>query len=140
MLREVHEHVVGELQQNARTDTVFVVTAVLFNLVVLGINWGVASVSNGGVHPPQNDWILGVLIFATLLINSFAGRALLAGRDTRRKLLSGLVTMYKDNAVDKYYDASLLDVYGTRYKLFFAVIVSLASMSIVVPLLVRLLG
>ncbi len=38
MLREVHEHVVGELQQNARTDTVFVVTAVLFNLVVLGIN------------------------------------------------------------------------------------------------------
>lgn len=79
--------------------------------------------SNGGVHPPQNDWILGVLIFATLLINSFAGRALLTGRDTRRKLLSGLVTMYKDNAVDKYYDASLLDVYGTRYKLFFAVLV-----------------
>ncbi len=140
MLREVHEHVVGELQQNARTDTVFVVTAVLFNLVVLGINWGVTSASSGGVHPPQNDWILGVLIFATLLINSFAGRALLAGRDTRRKLLSGLVTMYKDNDVDKYYDASLLDVYGTRYKLFFAVIVSLASMSIVVPLLVRLLG
>ncbi len=28
-------------------------TAVLFNLVVLGINWGVASASSGGVHPPQ---------------------------------------------------------------------------------------
>ena len=49
MLREVHEHVVGELQQNARTDTVFVVTAVQFNLVVLGIKWGVTSASSGGV-------------------------------------------------------------------------------------------
>ena len=101
-----------------RTDTVFVATAVLFNLVVLGINWGVTSASSGGVLPPQNDWLLGLLIFATLLINSFAGRALLTGRDTRRKLLSGLVTMYKDNDVDKYYGASLLNVrtgHGTSY-------------------------
>jgi hypothetical protein len=140
MLREVHEHVVGELQQNARTDTVFVVTAVLFNLVVMGINWGVASESGDGVHPPENDWILGLLIIATLLINSFALRALLGGRDTRRKLLSGLVAMYEDNGVDKYYDPSVLDVYATRYKLFISILGSLAAISIIVPLIERLLG
>ena len=51
-------------------------------------------------------------LIATILINSFAVRALLAGRDTRNKLVSGLVAMYRDNDVDKYYDASLLDTYG----------------------------
>jgi len=43
MFKEVHEHIVSELQQSARGDTGFVVSAVLFNLVVMGINWGVAS-------------------------------------------------------------------------------------------------
>jgi hypothetical protein len=140
MLREVHEHVVSELQQSSRTDTVFVVTAVLFNLVVMGINWGVASEPGDGGYPPENDWILGLLITATLFINSFAVRALLGGRDTRLKLLSGLVAMYKDNGVDEYYDPSLLDVYATRYKLFIAILGSLAAISIIVPLFERLMG
>ena len=140
MLREVHEHIVGELQQNARTDTVFVVAAVLFNLVVMAINSEIASATREGVHPPQNDPILGVLIVATLLINAFAVRALLTGGETRKKLITGLVAMYKDNAVDKYYDASLLEAYGTRYKLFVAVLVCLAAISIVVPMINRLLS
>ncbi len=140
MLNKVHEHVVAELQQSAKTDTVFVVTSVLFNLIVLGINWGVASSSGEEGHPPQKDWILTLLIVATLLINTFAVRALLTGSDTRKKLLSGLVAMYKDNNVDKYYNASLLDAYGTRYKLFIATLIILAGVSMVVPLLERLMG
>ena len=140
MLKEVHQHVVSELQQSARTDTVFVVTAVLFNLIVLGINWGVAFGPGEGAHPPKNDWILGLLIIGTLFINTFAVRALLTGRDTRGKLLAGLLAMYKDNEVDKYYDASLLRAYATRYRLFVAVLVILALISIVVPLLERFLG
>lgn len=139
MLREIHEHVVSELQQSSRVDTVFVVTAVLFNLIVLGINWGVASEAgrNGG---PQNDWILAVLIFASALINFFSVRALLAGRDSRKKLISGLIMMYQDNNVDKYYDASLLDTYQTRYRLFVSVLVSLFAIATIVPLMERFLG
>ncbi|MBK8164908.1 MAG: hypothetical protein IPK64_02970 [bacterium] len=48
MLGKLHDHIVGELQQKARTDTVFVVVAVLFNLVVLGINRAVASAGHDG--------------------------------------------------------------------------------------------
>jgi len=140
MLREIHEHVVSELQQASRTDTVFVVTAVLFNLIVLAINWAVASDTDAGAHPAHNDLILVLLFSATVLINYFAVRALLAGRDTRRRLLSGLVEMYRDNHVDKYYDASLLDTYGTRYKLFVAVLLCLAVLSIIVPLMERFVG
>jgi hypothetical protein len=137
MLREVHAHVVTELQQSARTDTVFVVTAVLFNLIVLGINWGVASSAGDENAGPQTDFILVILILATLLVNFFAVRALLGGRDTRCKLLRGLIEMYRDNDVDKYYDPSLLDAYGGRYRLFVSVLGCLMLVAIVVPLVER---
>ncbi len=139
MLKEVHQHLVQELQQSSKTDTVFVVAAVLFNLAVLGINWGVAQ-PNGReqIHPPQDDIILSILIASTILINLFVTRAMFTGRDTRTKLLSGMVRMYKDNKVDQYYDESLLRAYGFRYKLFIAVLIILATIAIVVPLLTRL--
>ena len=138
MLKEVHEHILTELQQSSRTDTIFVVSAVIFNLVVLGINWGVAEPDRNQLHPASDDIILSLLIAATVLINFFVVRALLTGRDTRKKLLNGLVTMYKDNDVEKYYDDSLLNAYGFRYKLFVAVLLVLAVIAIFVPLLMRI--
>jgi len=138
MLKEVHEHILSELQQSSRTDTIFVVSAVIFNLVVLGINWAVAEPDRNQIHPASDDIILSMLIAATILINLFVVRALLTGRDTRKKLLQGLVTMYKDNNVEKYYDDSLLSAYGFRYKLFVAVLLVLAVIAIFVPLLMRI--
>ncbi|MBA7606344.1 hypothetical protein ES703_13492 [subsurface metagenome] len=35
MIERVHEHVIAELQQNTRTDTIFIVTAILLNLIIL---------------------------------------------------------------------------------------------------------
>ena len=43
MIERVHEHIIAELQQNTRTDTIFILTAVILNLLALGINSGVAS-------------------------------------------------------------------------------------------------
>ncbi|MBN2480423.1 MAG: hypothetical protein JXB19_01685 [Bacteroidales bacterium] len=139
MLKEIHEHIIHELQQNARTDTVFVLAAVLLNLVVLGINWGVAAPTPQG-HESYTDIILSLLIAAVLIMNFIIAKALLAGRDTRLSLLSGLVRMYKDNEVDKYYDSSLLSSYSMRYKFFLTVIIILGVIAIVVPLLVRIFG
>ncbi|MCU0610682.1 MAG: hypothetical protein MUE60_02705 [Candidatus Eisenbacteria bacterium] len=140
MLSHLHTHVVSELQQSSRTDTVFVVTAVLFNLVVLGINWGVAAASHGPDRDATKDLILAVLVVATVLINFFCLRALQAGRHTRAKLTGGLIALYKDQAIDRYYDPQLLDAYGARNKLFVAVLVVLAVIATVVPLLERLGG
>jgi hypothetical protein len=138
MLKELHNHVVTELQQNSRTDTVFVVAAVLFNLVVLGINWGVASSASQPGEGSGKDAILVLLILGTLAINVFAARALAAGRRTRAKLVGGLLSMYRDQGVDKYYDPSLLDNFGARYRLFILVLGILAVLAIVVPLIERL--
>jgi hypothetical protein len=132
MLERVHQHIVDELQQGARTDTIFVVTAVLFNLVVLGVNSAVA-----GEKGMPEDLILVVLIAMGLIINAISIAALYFGRGTRNKLLKGLLSMYRDHDVDRYYDPSLLTNYNKRYTLFAGVILSLAVTAIVVPLIVR---
>ena len=139
MLKQVHEHIVSELQQNARTDTIFVVTAIIFNLVVLGINSVVAGEAASENASTSSDFILIVFIIMSLLVNSIAIMALNIGKQNREKLLNGIVAMYRDNDVAQYYDASLMAGYGKRYLLFTGVILCLALTAIVVPLLIRFL-
>lgn len=136
MLREVHEHILGELNQSSRTDTIFVVTAILFNLVVLGINSAVAGEA-GDNGNSASDWILVVFMIMTVLVNLIAIIALQTGRKTRTRLLGGLVKMYEDNDVSRYYDAGLLGDYSVRYTLFTGVILLLAVTAVTVPLIVR---
>jgi hypothetical protein len=138
MLDQVHEHIIGELRQSARTDTVFVITAIAFNLIVLGINSAVAAEAADEYADAANDIVLGVFIVMSLLVNTIAVVALNFGGQTRGKLLKGLLAMYQDNEVDQYYDATLLTNYGRRYTLFIAVIACLAVTGIAVPLIVRL--
>jgi len=139
MLEQVHDHIVSELGHSSRTDTIFVVTAVVFNLIVLGINSGVSVAATEGSASTTNDLILAVFIAMTLLLNIIAVAALVLGRRTRRMLLNGLVAMYHDNEVEKYYDPSLLSNFGVRYLLFAGVIVTLAFTAIIVPLIIRFL-
>ena len=138
MLTQVHEHIVSELQQNARTDTIFVVTAIAFNLIVLAINSAVASEAADSHANTSQDLILGVFIIMSLLVNSIAVSALNFGRLTRGKLISGLLAMYRDNEVIQYYDASLVTSYSKRYMLFIGVILCLAATGIIVPLIIRI--
>jgi hypothetical protein len=138
MLEQVHQHIVSELQQSSRTDTIFVVTAVVFNLIVLGINSAVAETAASHSGDASDDIVLGVFIAMSLLVNGIAITALCFGRGTRGKLLKGLLAMYRDNDVDQYYDSSLLTNYGKRYLLFAGVIICLAITGIVVPLIIRI--
>ncbi len=137
MLKQVHDHIVNELQQNTRTDTIFVVTAIMFNLVVMGVNSGVAGEASSANANSSNDLILMVFIIMSLLVNSISVTALNFGKKNREKLIRGLLSMYRDNDVAKYYDESLLVAYGKRYLLFTGIIVSLALTGIIVPLIIR---
>ena len=72
-----------------------------------------------------------------ILINLVVIFGLLKGKQTRTKLLNGLIAMYKDENVDNYYDSSLLGNYNTRYNLFMMVVVLTGIISIVVPFVMR---
>ena len=137
MLGQVHDHIVSELGESSSTDTIFVLTAIVFNLIVLAINSGVSHRAKAEGPAATYDFILAFFIAMTVLLNTVAVAALILGSRTRHILLSGLVAMYRDNEVDKYYDPSLMSNYGVRYLLFAGVIVTLAIAAIVVPLIIR---
>jgi hypothetical protein len=136
MLEKLHDQITNELGQSSRTDTIFVVTAIVFNLVVLGINSALSDTA-ADENSLQSNIIFMVFIIVTLLINAASLTALLIGRKTRGRLLSGIIKMYKDNEIDQYYPEEQLKAYGARYLLFAAVIVLLGITAIVVPLIIR---
>jgi hypothetical protein len=72
-----------------------------------------------------------------VLLNIVVILGLLKGKQTRTKLLNGLLKMYRDEKVEKYYDTSLLSNYNTRYNLFMMVVVLIGIISIVVPFVMR---
>ena len=134
MIKQVHEHIISELQQNARTDTIFVLTAVLLNLLTLAINSSIAKESRA-----NSSIFITMFIFVslTLVVNLIVIFGLLKGKQTRFKLLGGLLKMYEDQGVEGYYDQSLLSGYNTRYNLFIFAIVFLGFIAILVPFVIR---
>jgi len=134
MIKRVHEHIITELQQNARTDTIFVQTAIVLNFLTLAINSLMATESR------MNTSLLIVMfifVFLTIVVNLVVISGMLKGKQTRNILLSGLMKMYKDQGVEGYYDPSILGNYNTRYNLFIFVVVVLGLIAIVVPFVIR---
>lgn len=132
MIERVHEHIIAELQQNSRADTIFILIAILLNLITLGINSGVAS----GREKDATSWVIFFTFLALLIVVNFVVEiGLIKGKQTRIKLLNGLLKMYKDQGVDGYYDASLLSNYNLRYNLFIIAVVFTGIIAMVVPLI-----
>jgi hypothetical protein len=135
MIERVHEHIITELQQNTRTDTVFIITAIFLNLIALGVNSGVAS--NGNMDTTK--WIVFfTFIVLVIVINFVVEIGLLKGKQTRIKLLNGLLKMYKDQGVEGYYDATLLTNYTIRYNLFLLVVIVTGLIAIIVPVILAM--
>jgi len=133
MIERLHEHLITELQQNTRTDTIFILTAILLNLVTLGVNSGVAVADRTGT----TTTVMAMFVALLLVVNLVVIFGLLKGKQTRMKLLSGLLKMYKDQNVDGYYDESLLSNYDTRYNLFILAVVCTGLIALIVPFVIR---
>jgi len=133
MIERVHEHLITELQQNTRTDTIFILTAILLNLVTLGVNSGVAAAD----RTVATTTVMAMFVALLLVVNLVVIFGLLKGKQTRMKLLSGLLKMYKDQKVDGYYDESLLSNYDTRYNLFILAVVCTGLIALIVPFVIR---
>jgi len=134
MIEQVHNHIISELQQNARTDTIFILTAIFLNLISLGINSAIATNS----RTDTNLFIvMFILVALVLVVNFIVIVGLLKGKQTRYKLINGLLKMYKDQNVDGYYDSTLLLNYNIRYNLFIFAVVFTGAVAIAIPFIVR---
>ena len=133
MIERVHEHITGELNTNSRTDTIFVLTAIVLNLITLGINTGIASGRNDGT----TTIVMFTFVALLIVVNFVAEIGLIRGRMMRKKLLDGLLKMYKDQGVEGYYDSSLLSDYATRYNLFMLAVLFTGLVAIIIPFIIR---
>ena len=106
----------------------------MLNLITLGINSGMVEKSR-----TDNSLLIVMFLFVTLivLVNIVVIIGLLKGKQTRLKLGSGLLLMYKDQGVDKYYDETLMGNYNIRYNLFIMVVTFTGIIAIAVPFVLR---
>jgi hypothetical protein len=134
MIERVHEHIIGELNTNTRTDTIFVLTAIILNLIILLANSIIASNRGGGT----TTTILMISLVALIIVISIVAEiGLIRGRQMRKKLLDGLMKMYKDQGVAGYYDLSLIGDYKTRYNLFMLTVLVTGLLALIIPFILR---
>jgi hypothetical protein len=134
MIEYVHKHITSELQQNTRTDIIFIITAILLNLLALGIN---SALAEGSREETDLFIVMFLIVALVLVVNTIVIIGLLKGRQTRGKLINGLIKMYNDQEVAGYYDKSLLVNYNTRYNLFILTVVFIGVIAIAIPFIVR---
>lgn len=134
MIEHVHTHITKEMEQNTKTDIIFILTSIILNLITLAINSGLVEKSR-----TENSSLIVMFVFVILiiLVNIVVIIGLLKGRQTRMKLANGLLTMYRDQNVAKYYDETLLSNYNIRYTLFIFVVVCTGVIATIVPFILR---
>ena len=136
MIERVHEHIISELKQNTWTDIIFVLTSILLNLLALGVNSVVASDRDEAT----TTIIMVFFVLLVIVVNFVVIVGLQRGKQTREKLIQGLLKMYRDQGVAGYYDDSLLGNYNVRYNLFTLVVIVTGVVSVAVPVVIRLVG
>jgi hypothetical protein len=134
MIEHVHTHITSELQQNTRTDIIFILSAIFLNLITLAVNAGMVEKSRTDTSALA---VMFLFVGLIVLVNLVVIIGLIKGKQTRMKLIKGLMSMYKDQQVDKYYDASLMENYSVRYNLFIMVVVFTGLIATVVPFVLR---
>jgi len=134
MLDSLHNHITKELEQNTKTDTIFILAAIILNLVTLAVNSGFVEKSR-----TETSSLVAMFAFVALIIvvNLVVIFGLYKGKETRNKLVKGLIGMYRDQKVDKYYDDSLLLNYNSRYNLFIMLVVCTGVIAVIVPFILR---
>ena len=132
MLEKLHDHIVEELSVNTKTDIIFIITAIFLNFIALAINSAIAFES-------EYIFIFILFILLILVVNMVAITGLSRGKQTRFKLLTGLLKMYKDKEIEGYYDGSILENYNARYMLFTIAVVSTGILALLVPIVLYII-
>jgi len=135
VIEHVHKHILDELNTNARTDITFALVSIFLNLITLAINSFISMMGD----------LTGYIVFACfavliIIVNIIAIVGLTKGKQTRYKLLNGLLKLYDDQEVAGYYDTSILEAYNLRYTLFTIAVVTTGVIALIVPSVVLALS
>ena len=129
MKEQIHAHLLKEMEQASKGDTVFVICAVLFNLVVLAVNSAVA------IGKSQ----LSVLVFSIFMLGSVlvTVSAIVALRNASKACniyRESLLWLYQSEGVDKYWPTQLNSANKVRFILYYLIVLFTAFMAVCIPL------
>ena len=63
MIEHVHAHITSEIQQNTKTDTIFILTSIALNLITLAVNSGLVEQSR-----TENSSLVVMFVFIVLIV------------------------------------------------------------------------
>ena len=132
MIETIHKQLMSELDRAGRADTVFVVSGVLFNILVLFVNW----VQAAALANEQGNLMIYLLFTAgSLLISCTALLALINSRRICNSVHASLQQIYVDHNVAHYLPPGLGTLGNKRFILSFIVVGGTGLLAVVIPLL-----
>lgn len=136
MIEGIHRHLLSELDRAGRSDTVFVVAGVAFNLLVLFINWAQSGemVNRDGELQLDVLTIFGIFLCGSILVSISCLLTLLNSRNICIKCNTSLNQIYEDAQVSKYVPADMLSLGKKRFLLSCVVVGGTGLLAIVVPI------
>ena len=136
MIEGIHKHLLSELDRAGRSDTIFVLAGVSFNLLVLFINWAQASTitSTYGEAGADSFIIFAIFLIGTLVVSTSCLLTLMNSRRICNKCHEALVQIYEDTDVSKYMPEGMGNLGNKRIVLSFIVVGGTGLLAVVVPL------
>ncbi|TCZ78099.1 hypothetical protein [Lysobacter sp. N42] len=132
IIEAVHRQLLSELDRAGRADTVFVVSGVLFNILVLFVNWAQAdSIADG-----RGNLLIFLLFTAgSLLVSCTALLALINSRRICTAVHASLQQLYTDQNVQQYIPVGLAGLGNKRFVLSFLVVGGTGLLAVLIPVL-----
>ena len=148
MKDRLHGEISAELEQTTKTDKTTVIVAIVLNIVFLLANMAFASGAwsthgdyrDNGSFTTSTEFSFSlfaaflILLGVTIVFDFFVVRALSKGVERRVKLTEGLVKMYQEEGLDKYYDPAIIQGYQSRYSLYKNIVIILGVLATAIPL------
>jgi hypothetical protein len=134
------EQMNSDLEQVVQTDKTVIIVGMVLNVIMLGINTGVAA----GAHQPKAGLAIKLVFFVltafVIVLNVSVWYALAAGKKRRVKITERLEKFWQDEGLGKYQDASISSGYETRGNLFNIISLTLGAVTLLVSLIAFFIG
>lgn len=132
MKEAIHKHLLSELDRSNKSDTVFIIAGVAFNLLVLFVNWilgGELSRDRG------NILIFGLFITGTVVVTTSILLALINSNKICSRIHGALDQLYEDENVSQYMPQGLGALGRKRFVLSFVVVAGTGFLATAIPLI-----
>jgi len=140
MIEGIHKHLLSELDRAGRSDTIFVLAGVSFNLLVLLINWvqaiSIESASAYDRNAAESQIIFAIFLVGALVVSTACLLTLTNSRNICIKCHAALLQIYEDTEVAKYMPEGIGALGKRKFILSFIVVGGTGLLAVGVPLVV----